>query len=256
MNQRSNDSPTTDDNRESNGSEPELRNAPQSSNRRRFWWIGAVVACLFLAALAWFLLSPVRHTSVASAQREFLIECDFARFRQLMVRKSPTQAIVAHGGMKLIHETIHDIKMDTTKDDRPILNAIRGRSKVELNAERTLTVELNDPQIETEQLTLSQIADIDADKLAVRTTSIGEQKNVKKYETTLNASSNDKQTRIRLTIDMSIEIQVPRFATSIADRRIQKAAENGLVDQQGGITQFVIDHADESLILPDLKSAP
>lgn len=219
------------------------------SKRKLILAVAGVV--LVLGSAAGYGLSAVSHQSTAGATRSFTLPCSFSRFRQLMVRKQPTREIVAHGGMKLIDETVQDLKVDHSLDDRPLLNAIRGKSKIQLDAVRTLTVELKDPHLENEQLTLNQIVDIDADRLQVRSTSVGEQQSIKAYETTLDAAPVGDQTEIVLTVEMTIEIQVPRAFTGTADHRIAAAAEKALADQQSGITQFVIDHADESLIMPE-----
>lgn len=234
-----------------NENAPESDPQSTSSSRRTPWIACGLVGLALLAGLAWYCLSPVMHTSTATATRTFSLEVDFSRFRQLMIRKSPTAAIVSHGGMKLIDETVQDLKVDRSKDDRPILNAIRGQSKIELDAVRTLTVELNDPHIKTEQLTLRQIADIDIDQLRVTSTGVGQQQSVKAYETVLMAKSEGNRSTVTLDVAMTIEIDVPRLFTGVADQRIQEASEKALADQQDAITQFVIDHADESIILPD-----
>jgi hypothetical protein len=45
---------------------------------------------------------------------------------------------------------VEDLKVDLSPGDRTILNAIRGKSKAEVNAAKMLTVELNNSHIDTE----------------------------------------------------------------------------------------------------------
>ena len=72
--------------------------------------IGAVVVVL-LAAMAW-LLSPIEHRSRGAQSRTFTVMCEFATFRQIMVRKNATAAIVGKSGMALVDERIQVLLID------------------------------------------------------------------------------------------------------------------------------------------------
>ncbi len=60
----------------------------------------------------------VDHTSEGSSRRQFTIQVDFDTFRQIMVRKNATEAIVSHSGMKLLDERVDDISIDLPKQHR------------------------------------------------------------------------------------------------------------------------------------------
>lgn len=220
--------------------------------------ISVLVGCIFAVAIITILfwqLRRVHYTASASENAEFELACDYSQFRQIMVRKNATQAIVNHGGMELIESSIRQVKIDASKDDRPLLNAIRGISKTELDATKTITVRIANDQIAAQDLTLRQDIQVENDKLAVETESIGPQGDFQSYRSTLVATPVGNQTRVQLSVDMKINVTAPRLFSRTADSRVQSAAKQALGDQQTAITQLVAANAGKVIVLPDLKTS-
>lgn len=213
--------------------------------------IGGVVVVAIGAFIAWK-ASIVEYDATGQKSQTFTIECDFDRFRQIMVRKNSTAAIVSHSGMKLLNEQIQDVDLDTSKDDRPLLNAIRGKTKSELSAIRLLTVELNDPFLEANELHLRQVADIQPQQMDVKTASTGPAGKLQSYSTTLHAEPQAESTSVTISVDMQVRVKVPKLFTGRADAQVQQAAVDAIHGQQQAMTQFIAEHADERLILPEL----
>jgi hypothetical protein len=53
---------------------------------------------------------------------------------------------------------------------------------------------------------------------------------------------------------MRIRLDVPKMFTSRADAQVQQAAVDAISDQQALITQFVAEHADSRIVLPEFFS--
>lgn len=212
---------------------------------------GVVIILALLAGLATQLFK-IEHSANGRGSATFTLECDFNRFRQIMVRKNATEAIVNHGGMTLLSAGVQDLKIDTSDDDRPVLNAILGRSKAELDATKTLTLRINEAAIEAKELTLRQVVDAGQDHFKVETASMGEQSDIERYSSTVIASPIGNSTRVELVVEMTVNVEVPKLFVSRADAEVQQAASKAVTDQQTAITKLIVDHADESLILPEL----
>ena len=108
-----------------------------SENRNGISAVALVVAGVVILALAGgavWAFTPIPVTAEAQQQREFQVDCQYPKFRQIMVRKNATRAIVENGGMQLKSEQLGDVQLDLSADDRPILNAIRGKSRAEVAA--------------------------------------------------------------------------------------------------------------------------
>ncbi|QEF98025.1 hypothetical protein Mal15_20720 [Stieleria maiorica] len=224
------------------------------SKRRfgKFWLILGVLLLAVIGLLA-TQLRRVDHVSEASATTTFELEIPFNRFKQIMVRKNATRAIVAHGGMELVSQSIQGLNVDMSKEDRPILNALRGRSKTELDATRMLTVRFTNPDIDAQELTLRQQADIDSDRMHVETKSVAEQGEIKDYQTTLTAEpAEGDATRVTLQTAMKIQVDVAKLFVSVADTRVNASAESAVNQQKAALTEFVLQHADQAIVLPDL----
>ncbi|MGB7329312.1 MAG: hypothetical protein WBD31_30805 [Rubripirellula sp.] len=214
--------------------------------------IGAGLLAFAGGIVAWQ-FRPVPHRATGSGDRDFVIECDFDRFRQMMVRLNATEAIVNHGGMELISESVDRLNLDMSKDDRPLLNAIRGTSKSELDAVKTIKVRINNPHIESTELTLRQQANVSENRIDVTTEAIGEQGSIKAYVTSLVATASGDNTDIHLDLRMEIEVSVPKIFHGQADHEVTQAAAETLAQQQEAITQFVIENSGKRIILPNLK---
>lgn len=211
-----------------------------------------VVAVIAVALLVW-LFQPISHQSNASQTLEFELQVKYDKFRQIMVRKNATEAIVSHGGMKIVSEGVEDLQLDLSGDDRPILNAILGKSKAEVDATKLLTVEINNDQVDTEQLTLRSRALVDSERLQVESKSVGEQGQVKNYVTSITATPQGDATLVQLALEMAIEVNVPSMFTGVADKKVNEAAGAALEQQKEAITAFVIEHADKRIVFPQLN---
>jgi len=221
-----------------------------SVNKTKLVIGGIAVVVIAVIAYGVWIFSAVDHQTIGEAQREFSVDCDFKKFRQIMVRKNAAEAIISAGGMKLINQSLDDVSIDTSNDDRPILNAIRGRSQSELSAVKQLTVQINDPSVDADRLTLKQAANVQESSMSVETKSIAPAAQLKSYRTTLDAESSGNSTNVRLTVEMVLDLKVPAMFTDRADREVQSSAEQALKSQEQAMKTFVEKHKDKRLILP------
>ncbi|SMP59672.1 hypothetical protein SAMN06265222_106260 [Neorhodopirellula lusitana] len=211
------------------------------------------VGIVVIAALAWA-LSPIDYLASASQSRTFSIDCDYAKFRQIMVRKNATAAIVGQSGMTLLDEKIQDIDIDTSQDKRPLLNAIRGQSESSVVAIKEITVRLEDPALEADELVLRQQADIQPDGMNVVTESKFPAGNLKHYITTLDANPSDNGTEVSLTVALDVQVRLPGLFSGRADSEVNAAAGDAIDGQVAAIQKLIATHADKRLILPEFSS--
>lgn len=222
-----------------------------SRYRKVYVTIGTFVAIIIFACIAWN-ASIIEHLSSATQKQTFTIDCEFDRFRQIMVRKNATAAIVGHSGMRLVSEKVQNIELDTSGDDRPLLNAIRGKSKSEVSAVKIITVRLDDPALEASELVLRQVADIHASEIDVTTQSTGPTGRLEHYATSLNAQPDARGTQVTISVEMGVRVKVPKLFVSRADARVQNAADDAITGQAIAMKQFIVENADQRVILPDL----
>ncbi len=209
---------------------------------------GVIIILSFIAWGFW----PVEHKSTASSQQQFTLEVDFDKFRQIMVRKNATKAISAHSGMKLLDEQVGDFELEIPEQKRPLLNALLGQSRAKLSAQKQITVSLNDPYLDADHITLTQLADVQPDSMSVRTASTEPAGNLTKYTTELSASRLNAATTVTISIDQTVQLHVPRLFTSRADRQVQQAADKAIEEQHQAIRDFIAEHVNERIIMPDL----
>lgn len=224
---------------------------PKSSASRNWGMIAGLGGILTLGLLWAFY--PVEHTARGASRRDFSMDVDFDKFRQILVRKNATQAIVNHAGMQLIDESIDNVDVAVPEQKRPILNAILGRAKGELSATKEITVSLKDPNLTAKQLTLTQQAEIQPDSLDVQTKSAQPAGNLTSYVSGLKAVSRDGGTQVDLSIDQTVVVRVPRVFTATADRRVQQSADQSTEDQEEAIRKLINDNKDALIVLPELK---
>ncbi len=244
---------STDNNANSlNGSITEAPVAQDTNRklRRPFGWLLLAGIALLTAFVVGLGMWTVDHTSEGSSRRQFTIQVDFDTFRQIMVRKNATEAIVSHSGMKLLDERVDDISIDLPKQHRPILKAILGKAKANVSASKQITVSVDDTEIGVDQLTLKQFAEIQPEMMDVRTETVDPAGNLKAYTTRLRASKDEGRTKVELAIDQTIAVKVPRFFVSVADRRVQEAADKSTEEQEQAIRNFIGKFDEELVVLP------
>lgn len=213
--------------------------------------IGLALIVLAGAVVAW-MFTPVTFVADANQQREFVLDCDYRQFRKILVRKNATRAIVENGGMELIDQKLGGLTLDLRDDRRPIRNAIRGQSQAQLAASRTLKVRLTDPQIHAEQMELIQHADVENQSLTVSTEASQATGNLKQYQTNLLAKGQKDQTEVKLSVQMKVQLDIPRLFVSRARDQVQQAASDGLRQQEAALKKLVEQYGDQKLLIPDL----
>jgi len=215
-------------------------------------WLALLIASLLIAGGVCWSLWPVNHTASGTSQRDFTIDVDFDKFRQIMVRKNATEAIVAHSGMKLLNEKVVDLSIDLPKQKRPILNALLGRSKAELTASKQITVSLASPDIAAQELTLNQHSQIDAEQMDVISEASEPAGNLTAYSTRLHATKRDAGTKVELTIAQTVNVRVAKIFVAEADRRVRQSAAKSTEEQEKAIRAFIGSYQNDAIILPDL----
>lgn len=221
---------------------------PHSTGVAKLVWIAGASALIALVLVAWPMFR-VDHLAVGSARRTFSIAIDFDEFRQIMVRKNPTQAIIARSGMTVVEEQILDLDIDTSNDKRPVLNALLGRSKSSVNAKKLLTVKLEDPELEAPQLTLTQHAEVKPKELHVRTQANGPTGKLNSYLATLDAQPDGALTKVSLAINHEVRLQLPFFMTATATKKVQAAADAAAQEQEQSLKDFIAEFTEEPLVM-------
>jgi hypothetical protein len=228
--------------------------ARKYSPRQLFWLSLGAVCVLAVCAFGLWQMSEVSRAISGRSDREFVMDVDFDQFRKIMVRKDSTAAVIGHSGMQLLEQKLQGVTIDASADRRPILNALRGKSESDLSATKRIVVRLEDPALKAEELPLTQRAQVEPKALRVVTTADQPTGNLEAYETTLNAVPQGSQTQVELTVDQIVRVDVPWLFLSVAERRVQQAADDALAEQEQAIRDFVSRYADQAIILPEFGS--
>jgi hypothetical protein len=190
----------------------------------------------------------VIHIASGSAERSFTLPLEFNEFKQIMMKPNANQAIVACSGMTLLEEKVLDLDIDMSRDRRPVLNALLGRSKSEVRAKKLLILKLDDPKLDVQQLSLTQHAHVKAGNLNVRTEAEPTGK-IAAYISTLEARKDGEHTVVAVTIDQSVRVRLPFFMINTATQQVQEAADTAAKDLEQSIKNFLADSTDHALAL-------
>ncbi len=222
-----------------------------NESRRRKWWPVAIVVALSALGLLLALL-PVNRSIEVSEELTFQLPDAYPRVRAVLVRKDATRAILEHKGMRLLDEQIRGVQLDTSRDSRPLLNAILGNSQSELQADKLITVEVNDPYANTDQLELLQTAVVEPQQMHVETRSTGRRGNILFYESSLRANPDGNETSMTLKLAMGLQIRVPWVFSWRAPIDAKASAQQQLEEQRDALLSLVAKSATEKVILPEL----
>ena len=213
------------------------------------WLIGLAAIVLIGVCAAWQ-FSSIHFMALGKSEREFMVDIDYDRFRQIMVRTNVADEMISASGLKLENQQIENLVVNTSKDDRPLIHALLGKSKTELEAEKHLVVAVKNSEIDLDSLALTQNAEIGNDLLNVRTFADKSTGKLEAYETTLNARREAKGTLVKLSIQMKVKTLVPRLFQGAATRRVQTAADKATQEQEVALRSIVAEHASERMIAP------
>jgi len=201
------------------------------------WVIG--LASLFAIPATFISLSSAENRITVRGETNFVLDVDFEEFRQNLLKANATTSIVENGGMTLVDERVVSLRIDLSKDPRPLRNALAGKSKSEVFATKRLIVALDDPQLSTKQLELEQHVKIQLASIYICTKSTESSGELLSYETTLEAKKSNGQTEVSLSVDMTIDVRVSPVFLSQAESRVQQGANQAVLDQEKAIRQLV-----------------
>jgi hypothetical protein len=211
--------------------------------------VAGIVVAIFLS-LAW----RVEHQAKAETRREFSLDIDFDRFRQILVRTDATASIVEHAGMKLVENSIATMDVDLSNDPRPLRNAIRGVSHANVLATKKLKVQLNNNELNANELDLVQNAQIHPNEILVTTESEQPTGNLQAYRTTLSAVRDGPATSVTLTHNVIVNVRVSPLFVGIADAKVEEGALRSVEEQEQALRELVHRYADQRVILPKVDN--
>jgi len=218
------------------------------STLRVAWFIGLSVVLLAACGFAWQFWS-INYLASGSSERVFQLDVEYDRFRQILVRNDVTREVIAASGLKLKSEEVEKLVVDTTQDRRPVINALLGRSKTELEATKQLTVSVKNAEVNLDTLRLTQHAEVGNDLISVRTVADKPTGNLESYETSLKAKRVVDGTEVVVTVQLKINTTIPRLFQSTARERVQAAADKSTKEQEATLRDIITKNANAPTVV-------
>lgn len=201
------------------------------------------LAAVAIIAVAVWQLTPSEFKGTANAEASSEIPIPFEEFRTIMVRNSPTRAIIEHGGMQLVSEEVMDIQLDLTKDRRPLINALLRQSKSDVSSRKRIVVALDNADIHAKNLELLQDAEITPEAMTVFTSSLEPAGDLTLYHTTLHAQPNGDATSVRVSTEIEINKKLARLFHGTAKSQLEASTKEAVQEQITALEDFSRDNA-------------
>jgi len=214
------------------------------STLRVAWFFGLSGVLLAACGIAWLFWS-INYMASGSSERAFLLDVEYDKFRQILVRNDITREVIAASGLTLKSDEIENLVVDTTQDRRPVINALLGRSRTELEATKHLTVSVKNAEVNLDTLKLTQQAEVGNDLISVRTVADKPTGNLESYETSLKAKRGVKGTEVIVTVQLKVNTTLPRLFQSTAGKRVQAAADKATKEQEATLRDVIAKHSNE-----------
>ena len=217
----------------------------RNSSTQRVAWFFAISGVLLAACgIAWQ-LSSTDYMASGSSERVFLLDVEYDKFRQILVRNDVTNEVIAASGLTLKSDDLENLVVDTTKDRRPVINALLGRSKTELEATKHLTVSVKNAEVNLDTLDLTQHAEVGNDLISVRTVADRPTGKLESYETSLKAKRVVKGTEVVVAVQLKVNTTLPRLFQGTARERVQAAADKTTKEQEATLRNVIVKHSKE-----------
>ncbi len=210
---------------------------------KRSLWLGLGLAAVGIVALAVWQLKPSDFKGMASSEESGEIPISFDEFRTIMVRNSPTRTIIEHGGMQLVSEEVLDLKLDLSRDRRPLLNALLRQSQSDLASRKRIVVEVNNDEVHVNDLELMQDAVITPAAMDVATESLGPTGELRAYRTTLHAEPTGAATLVRVVTAIEIDKRLSKLFHGTAQSRLETSTRSAAKEQLTALQQFASENA-------------
>lgn len=192
--------------------------------------------------LAWAFV-PCEFHSAGEASLDADLMVPFDEFRTLLVRDNPSKSIVEHGGMQLVDEETLDVQVDLSNDRRPLINALRRKSKSTVQAQKRLTISVENAEIGPTRLVLIQDIQISPEQVEIVSESVEPSGELTFYRTTLQALPNGDSTKIHVSVEIELNKKLSWLLHAQARSRLNIAAKDSANEQVEAIREFAMQHA-------------
>ena len=212
------------------------------------WFFGIVGVLVVACGIAWQ-FSSINYLASGTSERAFLLEVDYDKFRQILVRNDVTREIINASGLALKSDELENLVVDATKDRRPVINALLGRSKTELDATKHLTVSVKNSEVNLDTLELTQHAEVGNDQISVHTVADKPTGNLESYETSLKAKRVAKGTEVVVSVQLKVNTTLPRLFQTAARERVQAEADKSTKEQEATLRDVIVKHTNELTVV-------
>lgn len=208
-----------------------------------------VVGIVLLGGSA--LLLPGQYATQQTAQQSFTLDDDFTKVRKILVRTDAAKQIITMTGNS---EFVEQKWTEASGGLGSLIPAaLEGKLKWKLELHGTLKVRTLGSYVGQHVVTLSQVVDIEPDKLDSEVTLVKGSERLLNYEmSTVFSRTADGTTRVEQSLTQKILTDAPWFAHLIADRRVHASAARALANQEEAIRKVIAENRDRRWLLPAL----
>lgn len=199
-----------------------------------------VLACTAVASAAgYFAVWPTVVESSVSESRSRLSPLSYEEFRTRLVRGDFTPMLIESAGCTLIESEVLNREIDVSTDPRPLLNALKRKSKSTVKQTQSLTIELANNNLEASTLQLLQSAEICAKHFTITVTLQEPAGILDEYRYEIQGVPEGEGTRLTFRLDATVKKEISAIAHPWVPQKVQEGVQEALDRQSEAFVQAI-----------------
>lgn len=199
-----------------------------------------VLACTAVASAAgYFVVWPTVVESSASESRSHYSPLSYEEFRTRLVRGDFTPMLIESAGCTLVESEVLNREIDVSTDPRPLLNALKRKSKSTVKQTQSLTIELANNNLEASTLRLFQSAEICAKHFTITVTLQAPAGILADYHYEIQGAPEGEGTRLTFKLDAKVKKEISSIAHPWVPQKVQEGVEEALERQSEAFVEAI-----------------
>lgn len=188
-----------------------------------------VLACTAVASAAgYFAVWPTVVESSVSENRSDFSPLPYEEFRTRLVRGDFTPMLIEAAGCTLIESEVLNREIDVSTDPRPLINALKRKSKSTVKQSELLTIELGNDNLEASNLQLLQSAEIFAKHFTITVTLVEPAGILNDYRYEIQGAPEGQGTRLTFKLDATVKKELSAVAHPWVPQKVQEGVRQAL----------------------------
>ncbi|MFO0939973.1 MAG: hypothetical protein U0930_04335 [Pirellulales bacterium] len=193
--------------------------------------LSLILAATVCSAIGYLIVRPTPIKCHSQSSCSYTIDLPYDEVRTRLVRGELTTACIEAAGCRVVDTEIVERDIDLSKDPKPLINALKRKSKSTVKQKQMIVVEVKKEQLETDNLKLLQSATITPKGFEIQVRLFQASGLLADYEYVILGKPKGEFTEVSFQLRAVVQKQVSGVAHPWVPEKVHAEVDKALVRQ-------------------------